>query len=91
MCRISPVTTGQFEEDWRRHVKRRYGWLFVASRSAVFWMLLALVLVFMVYGRRARNRERLARLRAVEVPDAPAFWSVDETSEGSGGAPKGVD
>ncbi|NJD19874.1 MAG: hypothetical protein FIA95_11420, partial [Gemmatimonadetes bacterium] len=66
------VTTGQFEEDWRRHVRKRYGWLFVASRSAVFWMLLALVLLFMARTRQARNRARMARLRAGEVPDAPA-------------------
>ncbi len=41
------VTTGQFEEDWRGWVKSRYGWLFVLTRSAVFWMLLALVLLLM--------------------------------------------
>jgi hypothetical protein len=69
------LTTSQFEEDWKRHVKRRYGWLFVLSHSAVFWLLLALVLLFMVRGRQGRNREKLARLRAGELPDAPAFWT----------------
>jgi hypothetical protein len=68
------LTTGQFEEDWKRHVRRRYGWLFVLSHSAVFWLLLALVLLFMVRGRQNRNREKLARLRAGELPDSPAFW-----------------
>lgn len=68
------LTTSQFEEDWRKHVRQRYGWLFVLSHSAVFWLLMALVLLFMVRGRRGRNRERLARLRAKELPDAPAFW-----------------
>lgn len=68
------LTPGQFEEDWRRHVKRRYGWLFVVSRSAVFWMLLALVLLFMARTRQERNRARMARLRAGEVPDLPAYW-----------------
>ncbi|NIP82859.1 MAG: hypothetical protein GWN82_07120 [Gemmatimonadetes bacterium] len=74
------VTTGQFEEDWKRHVRRRYGWLFVLSHSAVFWLLLALVLLFMVRGRQRRNREKLARLRAGELPDAPAYWETQDPS-----------
>jgi hypothetical protein len=81
------VTPGQFEEDWRRHVKRRYGWLFVASRSAVFWMLLALVLLLMVRVRQVRNRERMARLRAGEVPDLPAYWEGPTEPTGPGEAP----
>lgn len=83
------LTTSQFEEDWKRHVKRRYGWLFVLSHSAVFWLLLALVLLFMVRGRQARNREKLARLRAGELPDAPAFWSMEE--QGPAPPPAGVE
>lgn len=68
------VTSGQFEEDWRGHVKKRYGWLFVLSHSAVFWLVLALLLLLMIRGRRGRNRERLARLRAGELPEQPAYW-----------------
>ena len=68
------LTTSQFEEDWKRHVRRRYGWLFVVSRSSVFWLVLALVLLFMVHGRQRHNREKLARLRAEELPDSPAWW-----------------
>jgi hypothetical protein len=71
------VTTGQFEEDWRSHVKTRYGWLFVLSRSAVFWMVLALVLLLMARVRHRRNREHMARLRASEIPDLPSFWYTD--------------
>lgn len=74
------LTTGQFEADWKRHVRRRYGWLFVLSHSALFWLLLALVLLFMVRGRQGRNREKLARLRAGEVPDTPAYWDTSEES-----------
>jgi hypothetical protein len=88
------VTSNQFEEDWKRHVRDRYGWLFVVSRSSVFWMLLALVLLFMVRGREARNREKLARLRAGELPDAPAYWAgptgSGEDSGGPGEPPSGV-
>ena len=68
------VTTGQFEDDWRRHVKDRYGWLFVLSHSAIFWMALALVLLLMARVRHRRNREHMARLRAGEIPDDPAYW-----------------
>lgn len=73
------VTPGQFEEDWREHVETRYGWLLVLSHSAVFWALLALVLILMVRIRRTRNREKLAELRAREGPDQPAYW------DGAGG------
>ena len=73
------VTTAQFEEDWRRYVQDRYGWLFVLSHSAVFWMFLSLALVAMVGVRRRAKRERLARLRAQDIPDQPSFW-LDEPS-----------
>jgi len=75
------VTTGQFEEDWRRQVRSRYGWLLVLSHSSVFWLLLALVLLLMVRVRRRRNREKLARLRATEVPERPAFWVEEASSD----------
>ncbi len=68
------TTTAQFEEDWRRYVEGRYGWLFVLSHSAVFWMFLSLVLVAMVAVRRGARRERMARLRAADIPDRPSFW-----------------
>lgn len=88
------VTSSQFEEHWRRHVKRRYGWLLVGSRSAVSWMVLALILLVMARARRERNRERLARLRAAEVPDQPAYWDPGGGEEpgppGSHAPPNGV-
>lgn len=93
------VTIGQFEEDWTRHVRQRYGWLFVLSHSAVFWLVLALVLLFMVRGRQTRNREKLARLRAGELPDAPAWWDGplpdgtergEAADQGPGGPPTGI-
>jgi hypothetical protein len=84
------VTTSQFEEDWRGHVRRRYGWLFVLSHSVVFWMALALVLLVMVRIRKTRNRERMARLRAREVPDHPAFWHSESEKAGPTDHP-GVD
>jgi hypothetical protein len=79
------MTSSQFEEDWRQDVRRRYGWLFVFSHSAVFWMALALVLLGMMRIRQSRNREHLARLRAGEPPDRPAWW--DESQDGPGEEP----
>lgn len=72
------VTLGQFEQDWRRYVKDRYGWLFVLSHSAVFWLALTLALLLMARVRRSRDREALARLRATEPPEDPAYWAVEK-------------
>jgi len=85
------VTSAQFEEDWKRHVKDRYGWLFVLSRSAVFWMVLALLLLVMVRVRYRANRERMARLRAQEIPDDPDFWKRQGEPGGPDDPPEGVD
>jgi hypothetical protein len=80
------ATTAQFEEDWRRYVESRYGWLFVLSHSAVFWMLLSLVLVVMASVRRKARREHMARLRAEDIPDRPSFWLIpDGLQEGDSG------
>ncbi|MYA12853.1 MAG: hypothetical protein F4087_02350 [Gemmatimonadetes bacterium] len=65
----------QLEVAWRKWVKRRYGWLLLLSHSSVFWLLLAGTLAAMFFVRRRHRREQMARLRAGEPPDAPAFWS----------------
>ncbi len=86
--RVYGVTLGQFEEDWKKYVKRRYGWLFVLSHSTAFWLVLTLALLLMARVRKKRNREAMARLRATEPPDQPAYWAhaPDEGGrEGSGG------
>jgi hypothetical protein len=74
---IYGLTRGQFEEDWKGYVRKRYGWLFVLSHSSVFWLVLTLALLVMVRIRRGRNREAMARLRAGEPPDDPAYWSQE--------------
>jgi hypothetical protein len=80
------ATTAQFEEDWRRYVESRYGWLFVLSHSAVFWMFLSLALVVMASVRRKARREHMARLRAEDIPDRPSFWLIpDGLQEGDSG------
>ena len=76
------VTSGQLEEDWRRWVEERFGWVLVLSNSLTLWGLLGLVLVFMVIVRRRHNRERMARLRACEPAERPAYWNVEGDRSG---------
>jgi hypothetical protein len=89
MRSVYGLTLGQFEEDWKGYVRKRYGWLFVLSHSSIFWVTLALALLLMVRIRRGRNREAMARLRAGEPPDSPAYWAetVGDSSKRSGEAP----
>ncbi|MBI4539013.1 MAG: hypothetical protein HY704_05820 [Gemmatimonadetes bacterium] len=74
------VTSGQLEEDWRKFVKRRYGWLLVLSQSLAFWLGTGFLLLVLYGVRRRRDRLRLARLRAAEPPEQPAWW-VDPPPE----------
>jgi hypothetical protein len=71
------VTSGQLEGDWREWVKDRYGWLLALSHSTVFWTLAGIALLLAGVARRRWRRERMARLRAGEPAEDPAFW-VDE-------------
>jgi hypothetical protein len=75
--RVYGLTTAQLEEDWRDYVRRRYGWVYVLSHSALAWALLGVLSLLLVRIRRRRDRERMARLRAGELPERPAYW-LDE-------------
>ncbi len=75
------ITGGQLEEDWRKYVQSRYGWLVVLSHSLVFWSILGLLLTGMVIIRIRRNRLQMARLRAKDEPDAPAYWMDGQALE----------
>ena len=68
------VTLGQFEEDWRKHVRDTYGWPVLLTHSLVLWLVAAILLLLLYAVRRRRDRAKLARLRATEPPDDPAFW-----------------
>lgn len=68
------LTMGQFEEDWRAHVKQRYGWTVLLGQSLFFWLVAAVLLLVLMVIRRRRDRARLAELRATEPPDMPAYW-----------------
>ncbi len=66
--RVYGITGGQLEEEWRRHVKDRYGGLFLLTRSSVLWLFLAIGVIVLAWIRRRRDREAMARLRAAEDP-----------------------
>ncbi len=88
MREVYGAAPDQLEVAWRKWVKRRYGWLMVLSHSTVFWLLLAGALAAMFFVRRRYRREQMARLRAGEPPDTPAFWSVSQgDSEVDGESP----
>lgn len=71
------LTTGTFETRWIRYVERRYGWILFLSQTAIFWTIAGVALVVLWRWRAARDRARLARLRATEPSDKPAFWLPD--------------
>lgn len=68
------VTLSQFEEDWKKFVKRRYGWVLFLSNALVLWIFLGTVVFWAFWVRRRRSREKMARLRAGEPPENPAYW-----------------
>lgn len=79
------LTTGQVEEDWRAWARSRYGWLFVLTHSGLAWAALTGLLLGLVSFRRRYDRERMARLRARELPEEPAWWD----GRGSDGSNEG--
>ncbi len=64
--RVYGLTLGRFEERWRERVEARYGWLYVVSRASVFWVAVTLLLLWMGWRRRRRDRRRLEGLREAE-------------------------
>lgn len=60
------ITFGQFEDEWRRDVRTRYGWLALLSNVAVIWLVAALLVLAAWIPRRRRNRRKLAGMDAEE-------------------------
>lgn len=80
------MNSGQLEEYWGRSVRRRYGWLLFFAQTAVVWVAITILVIVLYVIRRRRNRRKLERLRAAEIPDDPAFWlepQATETTEAS--------
>jgi hypothetical protein len=68
------LSLAQLEGYWSEHVRRRYGWLTFAAQSIVIWAFTAVLVIGMFALRRRHDRERLARLRSMELPDDPEYW-----------------
>ena len=73
------MSVDQLEKYWVKDVRKRYGWLAVATQSAVFMTAASVILVILFAIRRRRDRRKLAVLKATELPDAPAYWNEDES------------
>lgn len=77
----------QLEEHWSTSVRRRFGWLLFLAQTLVIWAILAVIVIALWVIRRQRNRRKLERLRATEIPDDPAFWVVPPAGEDTVTAP----
>ena len=75
MRRTYGVTVSQFEEDWRKHVRSRYGWALVLTNSAIFWAFAAILLVILVLRRKRRDRARYETMVLTDPPDDPDWWN----------------
>jgi len=73
------LTSSRLEEDWARWARERYGWIYVLTRSGIGWGLLGGLFFALVWARRRYRKDRMAELRAREIPDAPDWWA-DESS-----------
>jgi hypothetical protein len=69
-------TLGQFEHDWQRRTRSRYGWAAALSHATLFWAVAAVLLGFLYVVRRRRNAARRAAM--TEPPDRPAYWLGEE-------------
>lgn len=72
------LNLGTLERDWSRSVRRRYGWLLFLAQTAVIWTIIGTLLLVLVIIRRRRDKARMARLVASEIPDDPAYWLTPE-------------
>lgn len=61
------MTQGQFEDRWRKLTRRRYGALSIFADLTIGAVVLLIVLLPLHINRRRRDRERLARMAAVEA------------------------
>ena len=61
------MTQSEFEERWRKLTRRRYGALAIFADLTIGAVILLLVLLPLHISRRRRDRERLARMAAVEA------------------------
>lgn len=56
------MTMGQLENEWRKDVRRRYGWLSIAANVGLIWFAAMILGLVALIPRRRRNRERMAAM-----------------------------
>ncbi|HEX6749647.1 MAG TPA: hypothetical protein VF092_20315 [Longimicrobium sp.] len=74
------ITFGQLEDEWRRDVRSRYGWLAILSNAALIWLAATALVLAAWLPRRRRNRAKLAQMDAEErmlPPVRPELAGVD--------------
>lgn len=74
------ITFGQLEDEWRRDVRSRYGWLAILSNVALIWLVATALVLAAWIPRRRRNRRKLAQMDAEEhmlPPFRPELAGVD--------------
>ena len=64
--RVYGLTQEQFERRWRATVMDRYGWLYLLSRAALFWLLITVVVLTVGLRRMRHDRHRLDEMRERE-------------------------
>ena len=68
------ITLGQFEELWRKDLRRRYGWVLLFGSLTLLWTVLGAVLISLSWWRRRRDRDRRAALD--EGWEVPPEWDA---------------
>ena len=72
------LTQEQFERRWRSTVMDRYGWLYLLSRAALFWLLITVVVLIVGLRRMRSDRRRLEDMRERERElESEEDWYVD--------------
>jgi hypothetical protein len=56
------MTMGQLEDEWRKDVRRRYGWLSIAANVGIVWFVVMVLGFIALIPRRRRNRARMAQM-----------------------------
>lgn len=72
------LTLSQLEEDWRKQVRRDYGWSLAFTNAFLFWSAAGVMVLVLFAIRRRRDARRLETLRENEVPDEPAYWEEED-------------
>jgi hypothetical protein len=66
------MTMGQLEDEWRKDVRRRYGWLSIAANVGIVWFVVMVLGFIALIPRRRRNRARMAQMERENLMLPPA-------------------